>query len=459
MSKAIRVGAGQGFYGDDPWFALQSAKYGNVDYMGFDSLAELTLAILEKARQKNPDKGYAADIITYANLLLPFVKERGLSLVTNAGGLNPHAAAKAVARLAKEIDFDNLKIATITGDDIKGKIKQLRQAGLKFENLDTGEPMPEEILNNIIFANCYLGALPVKDALDGNADIVVAGRITDPALFAGPILSGMNWQTDNLDQVAFATLLGHLLECGGQITGGNFSGDWESIPNLERLGYPIAEVYDDLTAVITKPDGTGGMVSVDTVKEQMLYEIHDPSNYIGPDCVVDITSAILTDIGKNRVKIAGVRGKRPPATLKALFAYPDGYIAEGRILYGVPNALRKAKAMAEIMKKRLEILGIKPIAFESEFIGGGALKRKEPDYEPDEILLRVAVKVASKNEAQQVTKLFPAYILDGPPGADFFGAPPKPRQAIGIWSALIDRELIERYVKVNVKTAKEILEA
>ncbi len=458
MGKMIRVGAGQGFYGDDPWFALQSAKYGNVDYMGFDSLAELTLAILEKARHKNPDKGYAADIVTYAKLLLPFVKDKGLSLVTNAGGLNSRAGAIEVAKLARAIDFDSVKIATITGDDIKGKIGKFRKAGLKFENLDTGEPMPEDIFNNIIFANCYIGALPVKDALDSGANIVVAGRITDPALFAGPILSGMNWQADNLDRVAFATLVGHLLECGGQITGGNFSGDWENVPNLERLGYPIAEIYDDATAVITKPEGSGGMVSADTVKEQMLYEIHDPSNYIGPDCIVDITSARLEDVGENRVKIAGVKGKKPPATLKALFAYPDGYIAEGRILYGVPHALRKAKAMAEIMKKRLSILGIVPIAFESEFIGGGALKRKEPEYEPDEILLRVAVKVATKSEAVQITKLFPAYILDGPPGADFFGAPPKPRQAIGIWPALIDRELIEKDVKVNVKTAQEILE-
>ncbi len=458
MNKTIRVGAGQGFYGDDPWFALQSAKYGNVDYMGFDSLAELTLAILEKARQKDPEKGYATDIITYAKLLLPFVKERGLSLVTNAGGLNPHAAAKEVAKLAGKIDFDTVKIATITGDDIKKKIDKFRRAGLKFENIDTGEPMPKQILDSIIFANCYLGAIPVKNALDEEADIVVAGRITDPALFAGPILSGMNWQTDNLDQVAFATLLGHLLECGGQITGGNFSGDWENVPNLERLGYPIAEIYDDMTAVITKPEGSGGMVSKDTVKEQMLYEIHDPSNYVGPDCTVDITSALLTDVGENRVKIAGVKGKQPTSTLKALFAYPDGYIAEGRILYGVPHALKKAKAMAKIMKKRLEILGIKPIAYESEFIGGGALKRKEPDYEPDEILLRVAVKVNTKEEAQQIIKLFPAYILNGPPGADFFGAPPKPRQAIGIWSALIDRELIERDITVDIKTAKEILE-
>ncbi len=458
MSNRIKVGAGQGFYGDDPWFALQSAKYGNVDYMGFDSLAELTLAILEKARQKDPNKGYAADIITYAKLLLPFVKQNNLSLVTNAGGLNPPAAATAVARLANEIDFSELKIATITGDDIKGKIEKLRAAGLKFENLDTGEAMPEEILNNIIFANCYLGAAPVKEALDRGADIVVAGRVTDPALFAGPILSGMNWNVDNLDQVAFATLLGHLLECGGQITGGNFSGDWESVPSLERLGYPIAEIYEDISAIITKPEGTGGLVSSDTVKEQMLYEIHDPSNYIGPDCIVDITSAKLEDVGKNRVKITGVKGKKPPSTLKALFAYPDGYIAEGRILYGVPHALKKAKAMAEIMRKRLDILGIKPIAYEAEFIGGGALKRKEPNYEPEEILLRVAVKVSSKEQASQIAKLFPAYILNGPPGADFFGAPPKPRQAIGIWPALIDRELIERDVKVDVKTTKEILE-
>lgn len=452
--KKVRIGAGQGFYGDTIYGALNMAKYGDVQYIAFDCLAELTMAILQKDKLKDESKGYTKDITVTAKTLLPYVKEKGIKLITNAGGINPEGARDEVMRICKDLGIEGIKVGIATGDNIYPILDDLQKKGISLNDYDTGEPFNKS-KSDILFASAYLGVWPIVECLKQGADIVITGRTTDTAQFLAPMIYELGWKEDEWDKLAQGILLGHLMECSGQATGGNFSGDWWNIPNMENVGYPIAEVYEDGTSIITKPDNTGGRVSVDTLKEQFLYEIHDPSHYITPDVIADFTGTKFEEVGENRVQISGVTGKPKPPTLKAIMGYPNGYMGQGMIGYSWPDALKKAQKADEIVRKQIELYDLKVNDIHTEYIGynsiHGPLAAPIDEDKVNEIYLRVAVHTDTKQEASQFGRLFPPLALNGPPFVGGLANLFSVRQLLGLWSVLIPREEIENRVVVDVK--------
>jgi hypothetical protein len=453
MSKKVRIGAGMGFYGDSVLPALDIAKNGNVQYICFDDLAELTMAILEKDRKKDPTKGYTKDITQTMNLLLPECFPKGIKLITNAGGINPEGAVNEVKRVAKSLGFDDIKIGLVKGDNIYGRLNELSPYFLTKD----GEESWEQYEDRLLFASVYLGAQPIVEALKQGADVVITGRTTDSAQFAAPLIYEYNWSYDDWDRVASAVLLGHLMECSGQVTGGNYTGAWQDIEDLDNIGYPIAEVSEDGSFILTKTEGTGGKVSVETVKEQFLYEIHDPHHYITPDVIVDFTSVIFEDIGPDQVRVSNVKGKPAPSTLKVLIGYENGWAGDGMLGYSWPNALEKAKKAEEILKKQINRLGIRTEEIHTSYIGynslHGPLAHEVDSDSLNEIYLYFAIRTKEKSDAAKFGKLLSPLAVNGPPfGGGGLGKGGKPRQLLGIYSCLIDRNVIESNVSVEIVT-------
>ena len=451
--RTVRIGAGQGFYGDSLLPVLDVARYGNVKYISFDTLAELTLAILQKGRRKDPTQGYTKDVVPMMRNLLPICQEKGIKLITNAGGINPEGAARAVAQVAKELGL-NIKIACVTGDDIYDRLDELAAQGVTFADKETGQALGD-VADKVLFASVYLGADVIADALRQGADVVITGRTTDTAQFLGPILYEFNWGRDEWNKLAQGIILGHLMECSGQVSGGNFQVGWEDVPALERIGYPVAEVSEDGSFVLTKPEGTGGLVSVRTVKEQFLYEIHDPTTYITPDVICDLTTTRLEQVGENQVRVSGTSGRPAPPTLKALLGYADGWMGEGYISFSWPNAYSKAKRAAEIIRRRLEMQGVKPQEIHEEYIGinslWGALAPEPVDEETiNEVRLRMAIRTQNKADCEVLAREFPPLLLSGPPTASAVAGTPQPRELMGLWSTLIPRELIEPHARIQI---------
>ncbi|MFZ5631436.1 MAG: acyclic terpene utilization AtuA family protein [Bacillota bacterium] len=451
--KSVRIGAGQGFWGDSPFPALDVVQSGNVKYLACDALAELTLAILQKARQKDPAKGYVEDM--FFSLLLQPCHSRGVKILTNAGGINPAGAGQMVYDLARRMGLKGLRIAVITGDDILSRIGELREMGVDLSDMESGGDI-SAIEDRILFANAYLGAKPMVEALEMGADVIIAGRTSDPAQFLAPMAYEFGWRWDDWDRLAAGILLGHLMECSAQSTGGNFSGDWWDIPGMERIGYPVAEVYENGDAVLTKPEGTGGRVDLGTVKEQMLYEVHDPAAYVTPDVVADFTSPCLEVDGPDRVRITGMKGKPRPETLKVSIGYSDGWLGEAMIRYSWPHAMKKARKADEILRKQFSALGLQFDEILTEYIGynslSGPLARGDGE-DLNEVGLRIAVRTRNKLDAARMPRLLPPLALNGPPtaGGGAGGGMPRPRELIGLWSALVPREQVEKQVKIDIR--------
>lgn len=455
--KQVKIGAGQGFYGDTIGPALDLAEHTDVQYLCFDTLAELTLAILQKDRQKDPALGFAKDITTTAKTLLPYVYEKGIKLITNAGGLNPEGARREVMRVAEELGLTGIKVGVATGDDLFHRLDELQAAGVDLSDKDTGRPLAA-VRDRLLFANAYLGAAPIVEALRQGADVVITGRTTDTAQFLAPAMFELGWAPDDWDKLAQGVVLGHLMECSGQVTGGNFSGDWWNIDDLDRIGYPLAEVNEDGSFVITKAPGTGGRVSVDTVREQLLYEIHDPSNYVTPDVVVDMTGVRLLEDGQNRVRVEGARGRPAPLTLKAILGYRDGFMGSGMVGFSWPHALTKARRAAEIIRRQVDRLGIDYEEFSVDYLGVNALHGPAapiPDEEfINEVFLRVSIRTRRRDDAARLGRLFPPLVLNGPPGVAMMPFAAHTRELIGLWSFLVDRTLVEPYVRVSVEEVR-----
>lgn len=448
--KKVRIGAGQGFWGDSPFPALDVATRGDVKYIACDALAELTLAILQKARQKEPALGYVQD--NFFNLVLPVCKEKGIKILTNAGGINPPGAGRMVCRLARNMGLAGLKIAVITGDDMLPRIQELKGKGVALADMETGGDIAA-VAGGILFANAYLGARGMVQALEMGADIVITGRTADPAQFLAPMVYEFGWAWDDWDRLAAGIFLGHLMECSAQSTGGNFSGDWWNIPMMERMGYPVAEVYENGEAILTKPEGTGGRVDLETVKEQMLYEVHDPAAYITPDVVVDFTTPRLEVAGPEQVKITGVRGKPRPEQLKVSMGYSDGWMGEATVRYAWPDALAKARRAEEIIRKQLVMVGFKPKEILVEYVGYNSLTGPlawGDGADLNEVGLRIAVRTETKQDAARLPRFIPPIALNGPPTATGGGGMPRPRELIGLWSALVPREEVEKQVRVEL---------
>jgi hypothetical protein len=451
MKDKIRVASGQGFWGDLVDAPVKQATGGPVDYIMMDYLAEVTMSIVQKQKLKDPKLGYARDIPPLMERMLPIIKDKNIKVITNGGGVNPLACRDAIFEVAKKIGIKNLKIGVVLGDNILDKIDELLAKGVELNNMETGESV-KTVREKILSANVYLGAAGVVEALQKGADIVLTGRVTDTGLTLAPMIYEFGWDMSNADLMAAGTVAGHILECGGQASGGNFLGDWKSIPDLARIGFPIAEAYPNGEVIITKHEGTGGLVNVHTVSEQLVYEIGDPKDYITPDCIADFTSIQLEDAGENRVRVYGVKGMPATPFYKVSMSYSDGYSAFGSLTYSWPDALEKAKAADQILRTRLNDLNLSFEEVRSEFQGynacHGPLANKIDD--PNEVVLRIGVRSKDRSAVERFGKEIAPLILTGPPGVTgFAGGRPKPSEVVAYWPALIPKTEVKTEVVVE----------
>ena len=452
MKDKIRIASGQGFWGDLIDAPYHQVTKGSIDYLVMDYLAEVTMSILQKQKNKNPQLGYARDIPDLMKRILPICKEKNIKVITNGGGVNPIACANAVIESAKEVGIKNLKIAVVQGDDIKDRIDDIINAGCELNNMDTGESI-KIIKDEILSANVYFGAFPIVEGLAAGADIVITGRTTDTGLTLAPMIYEFGWKAEQYDLMSAGTVAGHILECGAQSSGGNFLGDWQSIDNMAEIGFPVAEAYPSGEVIITKHEGTGGKVSFETVAEQLVYEIGDPEMYITPDCIADFTSIKLEDLGNNRVKVFGIKGKRETDTYKVSCSHASGYSASASLTYSWPQALTKAKAADKILKERMENLGLKFDEINTEFVGynscHGPLSTVINEDDINEIMLRISVRSGDYKSVERFGKEIAPLILTGPPSVTgFAGGRPKPSEVVAYWPALIPKSLVKPEVKI-----------
>lgn len=452
MKEKIKIASGQGFWGDLIDAPYHQVTKGDIDYLVMDYLAEVTMSILQKQKNKNPKLGYARDIPDLLKKILPIAKEKNIKIITNGGGVNPQACAEACLEAAREIGIDKLKIGIVLGDDIKDRIKQIVSSGYELFNMDTGESIVK-VKDKLLSANVYFGAFPIAEALKLGADIVITGRTTDTGLTLAPMIYEFGWNENQYNLLAAGTVAGHILECGAQASGGNFLGDWKSIKNFAEIGFPIAEAHPNGEVVITKHKGTGGKVSFDTIAEQLVYEIGNPKEYITPDCVADFTSIMLNDLGKDRVKVYNVKGSNATKFYKVSCSYADGYSAVGTLTYSWPDALTKAKYAAKILRKRLKNLSLQFDEIRSEFVGYNAchetLAPELPENKINEIMLRMAVRSNDYNSVERFGKEIAPLVLTGPPSVTgFAGGRPKPNEVVAYWPALIPKELVTPKVEI-----------
>ncbi|MEO8513989.1 MAG: acyclic terpene utilization AtuA family protein [Ignavibacteria bacterium] len=451
MKDIIKIASGQGFWGDLIDAPVNQAAKGQIDYLMMDYLAEVTMSILQKQKLKNPAMGYARDIPPLMERLLPLLKEKKFKIITNGGGVNPLACRDAVFEVAKKLGISGLKIGVVMGDNILDNVDSLIKEGVLLKNMETGESA-EAIKGKMLSANVYFGALPVVQALQKGADIVITGRVTDTGLTLGPMIYEFGWDMNDFNKMSAGTIAGHIIECGGQASGGNFLGDWESVPDLARIGFPIVEAHKDGTFYITKHDNTGGLVSVETVSEQLLYEIGDPTDYITPDCVADFTSINLEPAGKDRVKVFGITGKPATEFYKVSMSYDDGYSAFSTLTYSAPDALKKAEAADKILRTRLDDLGLKFDEIRTELLGynscHGPLVKKREDL--SEVVLRIGVRANDKATIERFSKEIAPLILTGPPSVTgFAGGRPKASDVVAYWPALIPKTKVTPQVIVE----------
>ena len=437
---AVRIAGGQGFYGDavEP---LNDVLAEEPDVVVLEALAELTLAILVKDRRRDETLGYTRDLPLYVLALLPALLERGTTVITNAGGVNPVAAARAVALAARRHGISGLRIATVLGDDLLADPPVLPE----------GYPPAQDLL----FASAYLGARPVVAALEQGANLVITGRVADAALFLAPLVHRHGWGWDDWDRLAAGTVVGHLLECSGQVTGGNHAGRWWEVPEPWRFGFPIADVLADGTATITSPDAAGGCVDRDTVRQQLLYEVHDPRAYLTPDVTVDFTTFALDDHGDGRVTVSGASGAPPPATYKAVAATADGWSADLSLAFGWPDAEAKARATADLARKRVDVAGIPLRDWHVELFGVDALHGPAApvDSDPSEVVLRLAWHTDEREHAEQVARhVIPLGLSGPPPGMASAGrGRPRAHELLRLHAGPVDRAAVDERVRVHVE--------
>ena len=450
--KTVRIANGQGFWGDSLEAPVQLVAGGPIDYLTLDYLAEVTMSIMQKQRSRDSGAGYARDFVDVMARILPACVERNIKVVANAGGVNPEACAAAVAEVARRLGFaDKVRIGIVTGDDIMSRLDEYLDAGIGFENMDTGEPL-DRIRELVQSANVYFGAAPIAKALAGGAQIVITGRCTDTGLTLGPLLHEFKWASDDWDRLAAGTIAGHIIECGAQCTGGNCQVDWKSIPDLWNIGYPIVEAREDGSFSVTKHAGTGGRITVAGVKEQLMYEMGEPDAYITPDCVADFTSLTLEQAGPDVVLVSGAKGRSATAFYKVSVSYSAGFKAVGAIIYSWPDAYHKAKAADAILRRRLDVLGLKFDAIRSEFIGAGALHgAMAGEVSPDlpEVLLRVGVRSQQRATIERFAKELAPLGLNGPPAVCGLGAGrPKVEEIVAYWPGLIPKSVVQPQVEV-----------
>jgi hypothetical protein len=452
MRDKVLIGQGQGFWGDSILGPVRLVREGPLHYLALDYLAEVTMSIMQKLKGRNPKAGYATDFVAMLDRILPEVVDKGIVVVANAGGVNPGACLEAVLELARRKGVKGLKVGIIEGDDILGRIPELMAEGETFANMDDGRPLTE-VQDRILSANVYVGAAAVAQCLRAGAQIVIGGRITDPALVAGPMLHEFGWKPTDHDKLAAATMAGHIVECGVQCTGGNQS-NWREVKDFVRIGYPVIEAHPDGTFFVTKHAGTGGLLTRETVISQLLYEMGDPKRYLGPDCTADFTSAVIEQAGPDRVKLSGIRGGPPTDTYKVSISYQNGWKAAGQLTVSGPDAAEKARLCAEIVFGRLALDGVTFADGEKlvELLGTGVCHQgiAEP-ADPPEVVLRIGVKSQDKARVDRFGMELAPLVTGGPPGVTgFAGGRPKAADIVGYWPALIRKDKVETRVRVEV---------
>lgn len=451
MSTTIRIASGQGFWGDLIDAPYHQVTRGPVDYVMMDFLAEVTMSIMQKQKLRDPSLGYARDLPGQIARMLPHIMEKNIRVITNGGGVNPIACRDAIFREAEKQGIRGLRVGVVLGDDILDAIDALAAQGIELRNMENGADFAA-IRARLVSANVYFGAFPIVEALRQGAQIVITGRTTDTGLTLAPMIHEFGWAADDWDKMAAGTVAGHILECGGQSSGGNFLGDWKSVPDLAHIGFPIAEASPDGSVVITKHENTGGLVSLATVKEQLLYEIGDPREYITPDCIADFTSIRLRPDGSNRVLVSDIKGRPATPFYKVSASYHDGYAAFGTLTYAWPDALEKARAADAILRTRLADLGCVFDEVRSEFLGldscFGPLATIPEEI--NEVVLRIGVRGKDKGHVARFGQELAPLILTGPPSVTgFAGGRPKPSDVIAYWPALIPKTAVTPTVLVE----------
>jgi Acyclic terpene utilisation family protein AtuA len=451
LKDVVRVAAGQGFWGDDLDAPRRQVEGGPIDYLMLDYLAEVTMSILQKQKERDPTLGYARDFIGAIESILPAVLERGVKVIANAGGVNPRSCAEAVRSLgAKRGAKDKLRVGVVTGDDLLGRLDDLIAQGHSLSNMETGEPL-STVRARVLSANAYIGSEPIVEALRGGANVVITGRSTDTALTMAPLRHEFGWGAQSWDQLAAGIVAGHIIECGAQCSGGNCLYDWRSIPDLAEVGYPLVEARADGTFTVTKHPNTGGRVSIPTVSEQLVYEMGDPHSYITPDVIADFATINLRDDGKDRVLVSGIKGKPPTDKLKVSVAYRSGFKAVGTLVYSWPDALEKGQLADRVLRERLDRLGLKFDRILTEFIGANATHGRLAGDHSDapEVQLRFGVRGNDKAAVERFTREIAPLVLNGPPTVTgFAGGRPKVEEIVAYWPALIDKTVVRTKVDI-----------
>lgn len=442
--RIVRLGAGAGYAGDRIEPAVELAERGDLDYLVFECLAERTIALAQQARIKDPNAGYDPMLAARMQAVLPICRANTIRIVTNMGAANPTGAAEATRVLARRLGLTGLKIAAVTGDDVLARLKTTDVA------LDTGDTMAG-LGNRVVSANAYVGARAIAEALAAGADVVITGRAADPALFLGPLIHEFGWAMDDWDRLGQGTVVGHLLECAGQITGGYFADPGvKDVPDLARLGFPIGEVREDGELIVTKVAGSGGCVTAATVKEQLLYEIHDPAQYIQPDVVADFSEVTVEELGPDRVKVVGGRGKPKTGLLKTSVGYHDCYVGEGQISYAGPGAVARGRLALDIVRERLALTGVPVSELRCDLIGVNALHGDGHAQagEPYEVRIRVAGRTATMADALRIGNEVETLYTNGPAGGG--GAWKSAREVIAVASCLVAEDAAEPCVEMLV---------
>ncbi len=444
MKDVIRIASGQGYWGDRFDAPIDQVREGPIDYLVMDYLAEVTMSIMQKQKSRDPNLGYAKDFVRLMEELLPDLVEKKVKLITNAGGVNPIACMIAVRDIAERKGLKGLRLAAVYGDDILNYLDGMIASGNALKNMETGEDITI-IRDRISSANVYFGARPIVEALEQDAQIIITGRVTDTGLTLAPMIYEFGWAWDDWDKLAAGIVGGHINECGAQASGGNFLAGWKDVPNMERIGFPIVEAHPDGTLVITKHESLGGLVDERTVKEQLVYELGDPTDYITPDVVADFTSIHLQQEGPNRVKVFGVKGKPFTEFYKVSISYFDGYTCIGQLTYAWPEALEKAQKADEIVRKRIQYLGLEFDEIHTEFLGYNACHgtTAPPIPDPNEVVFLIGVRGHNKKHLETFANEIVPLVLTGPPAVTGFGGGrPRVREVIAYWPALLRKEAV-----------------
>jgi hypothetical protein len=441
--RTIRIGSGAGYSGDRIEPAVELAEKGDIDYLVFECLGERTVALAQQARLKNPDSGFDPLLEERMRAVLPLCAAKGIKIVTNMGAANPEAAAKKTAEIARSLGLSKLKIAAVVGDDVLDACKAGDFPIMEFDGTI------KQLGNKVLSANAYLGAEPMADALARGADVVITGRASDPALFLAPMVHAFGWAMDDWNLLGQGTVAGHLLECAGQITGGYFADPgYKGVPDLARLGFPIGEVGEDGSLVVTKVPGSGGAVTAQTCKEQLLYEVHDPTKYVQPDVVADFSQVSVEEIAPDRVRVRGGRGTRRTGTLKVSVGYVDSFIGEGQISYAGPGALARGRLALDIVRERLKLTGVATSELRFDLIGLDSLHGAQVSAhgnEPYEVRMRVTGRTENLREAVRIGNEVETLYTNGPAGGG--GAWKSARDVVAVASVLLPRELARPQVR------------